>query len=140
MELISNLVTTFANHGSRIRIPKIFNMPFNNAINLFQTASADAATAVVARPGAPPSPPALEIDPGTMTRVQAIIIIQGLDPELVRSVSAAFKFRPSRQLIVEALDAGILASTELRRLVVAAEVRNLRTSTLIQIIMLATQE
>ena len=107
---------------------------------LFQAASADAATAVVARPGAPPSPPAREIDPGTMTRVQAIIIIQGLDPELVRSVSAAFKFRPSRQLIVEALDAGILASSELRRLVVAAEVRNLRTSTLIQIIMLATQE
>ena len=107
---------------------------------LFQTASAVAATAVVARPGAPVSPPAAELDSANMTRIQAIIVIQGLDPELVRSVSAAFMFRPSRQLILEALDAGILASSELRRLVVAAEVRNLRTSTLIQIILLATQD
>ena len=70
-----------------------------------------------------------------MSRIQAMVVVQGLDPDLVRSVSAAFLFRRTRELILEALDAGILAAPELRRLVVAAEVRNLRVSSLILLIL-----
>ena len=94
----------------------------------------------VARPDPAVSPPAPELDLAQMTRWQALVMIQGIEPELLRSVNAAFLFRPTRHLILEALDAGILASTELSRLVVAAEARNMRVSSLILIILRAQRD
>ena len=91
------------------------------------------------RPATPPSPPIVEPDPANMSRIQAIIMTQGLDQDFLRSISAAFLFRQTRPLILEGLDAGLLASTELRRLVVASEARNLRVSTMVQIILRAMQ-
>ncbi len=80
------------------------------------------------------SPPLAELNPNSMGRAQAHIVLQGMDQRLVRSVGAAFRYRESRPLIIEALDAGILSQDELRALVQAAELRNMRTSTLILII------
>ena len=86
------------------------------------------------------SPPTPELDSIQMTRPQAIVTVQGIEPELMRSVNAALLFRPTRPLILEALDAGILAASELRRLVVAAEARNMRVSSLILLILRAQRE
>jgi hypothetical protein len=75
-----------------------------------------------------------------MSRAQARNAIQSMDQRLVRSVGASFRYRESRLLISEALDAGILAPDELRALIVAAELRNMRLSTLILIILKSLQD
>jgi hypothetical protein len=89
---------------------------------------------------APTSPNLSEPNVATMSRLQAIVMTQGLEPDFMRSVYASFLFRQTQPLIVEAFDSGIMSSQEMRRLIVAAEVRNLRVSTLIQIIMKALQD
>ncbi len=81
------------------------------------------------------SPPLAELNPNSMGRAQAHIVLQGLDQRLVRSVGASFRYCESRPLIIKALDAGILAQDELRALVQAAELRNMSTFTLILIIL-----
>ncbi len=75
-----------------------------------------------------------------MSRAQARNAIQSMDQRLIRSVGASFRYRESRPLISEALDAGILAPDELRALIVAAELRNMRLSTLILIILKSFQD
>ncbi len=90
--------------------------------------------------GALPRPASPQPDPSTMTRHQAEFLIRGMDQRLVRSVRASFLYRESRPLIIEGMDAGILGQDEFRALAVAAELRQMRISSLILIILRAFRD
>jgi hypothetical protein len=92
------------------------------------------------RPGPTPSPPPPEVDVARVTRLQAVVMVQGMDTNFLRRINATFYHRQTRQLIMEAFDSGILGEDDMRRLIVSAEARNMRISTLIQLILRSFQD
>jgi hypothetical protein len=92
------------------------------------------------RPGPAPSPPAPELDVAQTSQMQAILLTQNMDRAFLRRINATFLHRQTRQAIMEGLDSGIFGEEDLRRLIVSAETRNMRVSTLIQLILRSFQE
>jgi len=84
-----------------------------------------------------PCPGSPQPDPSALTRLQAEFMIRGMDQRLVRSVRASFLYRESRPLIIDGMDAGILGQDEFMALAVAAELRQMRMSILILLILWA---
>jgi hypothetical protein len=98
---------------------------------LFQAGAGPAPTrATGARP-----PRTTEIEPDDVTQADAAIIIRGLGSSFVQKIWAAFRMCDSRARILEQLNAGSLSDSECRKLLIAAEARNMRVSTLILIVL-----
>ena len=65
----------------------------------------------------------------------AATIVRGLGQELIQRVWGAFRSCNSAARILEQLNSGVLSAEECQRLMLFAEARNIRTSTLILLIL-----
>ncbi len=76
-----------------------------------------------------------EIEPEDVSQADAAIIIRGLGSSFVQRIWATFRMCDTRSRILEQLTAGALSDSECRKLMIAAEARNMRVSTLILIVL-----
>ena len=76
-----------------------------------------------------------EIGTNDVTPSGAATIVRGLGQEFIQRIWGVFRNCDSPARVLEQLNAGVLSAEELQRLTLFAEARNVRTSTLILLIL-----